>query len=145
VEDKDIPLHIQDQKTVQWLSSRKVFSVDWKTSMPQIERAWEDLRPRLPDQVTIPKNRGLRQATTFLQTELNYTDCEEIMKQLITVCGEPGEKNFLGQYKSGIVNDTSKVKALYERNNLHLAEIAHLFVHNLKYEMWVHRYLFLLS
>lgn len=39
-----------------------------------------------------------------------------------------------------MVNDTSKIKAMYERNNLHIAELAHQLVQNLKYEMYKFRH-----
>lgn len=59
VDEKDIAIQIQDLKVFQWLSSRKVISSDWKASMPRIQKAFEDLKARLPEQVELPNNRGL--------------------------------------------------------------------------------------
>eukprot|EP01126_Amoeba_proteus_P067135 TRINITY_DN9853_c0_g1_i5.p1 TRINITY_DN9853_c0_g1~~TRINITY_DN9853_c0_g1_i5.p1 ORF type:complete len:672 (+),score=181.39 TRINITY_DN9853_c0_g1_i5:9-2024(+) len=124
IEEKDIAIEIQDHNLLKWLVSRRLVPDNWQEHVVRIHRSLAQLRASLPPLVQLPTHR-----------ELNYFDCEDIMNQLVTKCGESDQKNIIGQYKSTLMNDTSRVMVSYEKNNVYLAEIAQIILQNLKYEI----------
>lgn len=66
-------------------------------------------------------------------TDINYFHCfciVEILKET-----EADTKNVFGRYGSQRMRDWLEIMKVYEKDNLYLAEAAHLLISNVKYEI----------
>jgi len=66
-------------------------------------------------------------------TYINYFHCIRIV-ELLKV-SESATKNIFGGYSSKRMKDWQEIVRLYEKNNVHLAEAAHLLIRNVNYEI----------
>lgn len=65
--------------------------------------------------------------------DINYFHCLQIVEILKET--EADTKNVFGRYGSQRMKDWQEVVWLYEKDNLYLAEAAHLLISNVKYEV----------
>lgn len=70
---------------------------------------------------------------TDVLLDINYFHCLQIVEILKET--EADTKNVFGRYGSQRMKDWQEVVWLYEKDNLYLAEAAHLLISNVKYEV----------
>ncbi len=72
----------------------------------------------------------------LILAHINYFDCPKIF-ELLKSANEPETKTLFGQYTSKRMKDWTEITKLYERDNIFLAEAAHLLISYINYDLCV--------
>ncbi|XP_033099951.1 CDK5 regulatory subunit-associated protein 3-like [Anneissia japonica] len=121
----NLPIDISSNKLLDWLIDRRHVQGKW-TSVALTVR--EKINNAIQD---MPEVEEIKQLV--VGTYINYFHCKRIV-ELLKV-SESNTKNIFGRYSSQRMKDWLEVVSIYERDNIYLAESAHLLTQNVNYEI----------
>lgn len=120
-----LPIDIYYNKLLDWLLDRRHCDVKWQAAVLEIR---EKINAAIQDMPPIDEISKL-----LTGTYINYFHCIKIV-ELLKV-SESATKNIFGGYSSKRMKDWQEIVRLYEKNNVNLAEAAHLLIRNVNYEI----------
>lgn len=120
-----LPIDIYYNKLLDWLLDRRHCDVQWQTAVLEIR---EKINVAIQDMPPVDEITQLLSGTY-----INYFHCIRIVEQLKV--SESATKNIFGGYSSKRMKDWQEIVRLYEKNNVNLAEAAHLLIRNVNYEI----------
>jgi len=124
-QQQDIPIDIQYNKLVEWLISRRHCNIKWQTSAQVVKSKIVDALKDMP---------GTKEMKELLQGSYpHYYKCKQIVDLLKDT--EKDTKNIFGRYSSQRMKDWQEIMKLYEKENLHLAELSSRLLRNVSYEI----------
>ncbi|XP_054263044.1 CDK5 regulatory subunit-associated protein 3-like [Macrosteles quadrilineatus] len=123
--DQNIPIDINTNKLLDWLISRRIVNGEWQKSILPVR---EKINSAIQD---MPQHPEIAQLLSGAY--INYFHCIRIVEILKET--EADSKNVFGRYGSQRMKDWQEVVRMYEKDNLYLAEAAHLLISNVKYEI----------
>ncbi|XP_076813551.1 CDK5 regulatory subunit-associated protein 3-like [Clavelina lepadiformis] len=123
--DEQIPIDIQCNKLVDWLIDRRHCNIKWQTAAEVVK---EKIVSALRDMPNTEEMRKLLEGSCF-----HYFKCLKIVNVLKDT--EKDSKNIFGMYSSKRMKDWQEIVKLYEKENLHLAELSSRLLRNLNYEI----------
>lgn len=121
----DIPIDIQCNKLVDWLISRRHCNIKWQQSAEVVKGK---IAEALKDMPGTKEMKDLLQGSCF-----HYYKCRKIVDVLKDT--EKDSKNIFGRYSSQRMKDWQEILKLYEKENLHMAELASRLLRNVNYEI----------
>ncbi|KAL9967230.1 hypothetical protein ACROYT_G025410 [Oculina patagonica] len=124
-EEELLPIDIYYNKLLDWLLDRRHCDVKWQTAVLEIR---EKINGAIQDMPPVDEISQLLSGTY-----INYFHCIRIV-ELLKV-SESATKNIFGGYSSKRMKDWQEIVKLYEKNNVNLAEAAHLLIRNVNYEI----------
>lgn len=120
----NIPIDIHYNKLLDWLVDRRHCNLKWQQAAAavklKVNTALQDVSNDLSKEM-------------FSDSGMNYFTCQKMVK-ILEKTGE-GSKNMFGQYSSQKMKNWSEILHLYQKDNTHLAEAAHLLIRNVNYEI----------
>nr|CAB3229464.1 CDK5 regulatory subunit-associated protein 3 [Phallusia mammillata] len=123
--DSEIPIDIQCNKLVDWLIDRRHCNIKWQTAAEVVKSKIADA---LKDMPNTKEMRQLLEGSCF-----HYFKCVKIVEVLKDT--EKDSKNIFGRYSSQRMKDWQEIIKLYEKENLHIAELSSRLLRNLNYEI----------
>lgn len=123
--EQNISIDINTHKLLDWLISRHIVSASWQTNILPVR---EKINTAIQD---MPQHPEIAQL--LAGAYINYFHCLRIVEILKET--EADTKNVFGRYGSQRMKDWLEIVKLYEKDNLYLAEAAHLLISNVKYEI----------
>ncbi|KAJ7381249.1 CDK5 regulatory subunit associated protein 3 [Desmophyllum pertusum] len=124
-EEELLPIDIYYNKLLDWLLDRRHCDVKWQTAVLEIR---EKINAAIQDMPPVDEISQLLSGTY-----INYFHCIRIV-ELLKV-SESATKNIFGGYSSQRMKDWQEIVKLYEKDNVNLAEAAHLLIRNVNYEI----------
>ncbi|XP_020616313.1 CDK5 regulatory subunit-associated protein 3-like isoform X2 [Orbicella faveolata] len=125
IEAELLPIDIYYNKLLDWLLDRRHCDVKWQTAVLEIR---EKINAAIQDMPPVDEISQLLSGTY-----INYFHCIRIV-ELLKV-SESATKNIFGGYSSKRMKDWQEIVKLYEKDNVNLAEAAHLLIRNVNYEI----------
>ncbi|KAK0416652.1 hypothetical protein QR680_012610 [Steinernema hermaphroditum] len=125
MDDQNVPIDIHSNKLLDWLVSRRHCKDDWQKQVIAIR---EKINHAIQDMPEHPKIVELLQGSY-----INYFHCQQIVEILKET--EKDSKNFFGYYSSQRMKDWQAVLTSYEKDNIALAEAAHILQKLVQYEI----------
>ncbi|XP_068756720.1 CDK5 regulatory subunit-associated protein 3-like isoform X6 [Montipora capricornis] len=120
-----LPIDIHYNKLLDWLLDRRHCDVKWQAAVLEIR---EKINSAIQDMPPVEEITQLLSGAY-----INYFHCVRIV-ELLKV-SESASKNIFGGYSSKRMKDWQEIQWLYEKNNVNLAEAAHLLIRNVNYEI----------
>lgn len=120
-----LPIDIHYNKLLDWLLDRRHCDVKWQAAVLEIR---EKINSAIQDMPPVEEITQLLSGAY-----INYFHCVRIV-ELLKV-SESATKNIFGGYSSKRMKDWQEIQWLYEKNNVNLAEAAHLLIRNVNYEI----------
>ncbi|XP_078488431.1 CDK5 regulatory subunit-associated protein 3 [Ciona intestinalis] len=120
-----IPIDIQCNKLVDWLVDRRHCNIKWQMAAEVVKEKISDALQDMPNTEEMQK---LLKGSCF-----HYFKCVKIVSVLKDT--EKESKNIFGMYSSKRMKDWQEIVKLYEKENLHLAELSSRLLRNLNYEI----------
>lgn len=120
-----LPIDIYYNKLLDWLLDRRHCDVKWQTGVLEVR---EKINAAIQDMPPVDEITQLLSGTY-----INYFHCIRIVELL--KISESATKNIFGGYSSKRMKDWQEIVKLYEKNNINLAEAAHLLIRNVNYEI----------
>lgn len=125
----NFPIDIDFKKVNDWMYDRKKLSNDWAAKHKALGIKLADLFSKASVEDQDVKNMMKQN-----EDKANYLTLTKIIdKVLLTEEGKA--KNMFGRYTSKNVNELVALKKLYEKDNLHIADLAKLMAHNAAFEI----------
>ncbi|XP_031556788.1 CDK5 regulatory subunit-associated protein 3-like [Actinia tenebrosa] len=125
VEEELLPIDIYYNKLLDWLLDRRHCDLKWQNDALEIR---EKINAAIQDMPPVDEITELLSGSF-----INYFHCLRIV-ELLKV-SESATKNIFGRYSSKRMKDWQEIVSLYEKNNLYLAEAAHLLIRNVNFEV----------
>lgn len=124
--EEQLPLDVHFASAADWLRDRGKLSKHWqrelRTVRARIEKALADARPTVDGA-----------AESLRDEPVGYDACVRVV-QLLRDAGLD-KRTMLGGYSDPCMKQWAAIVALYERDNLHVAELCQRLVHNATYEL----------
>lgn len=125
MDEYDIPIDINTNKLLEWLSSRRHIHTNWQNHVLKIR---EKINNAIQD---MPAHDGILKLLSG--QHINYFHCLKIVEMLKET--EADTKNLFGRYGSQRMKDWQDIISSYQKDNLYLAEAAQIIVRNVAYEI----------
>ncbi|XP_054751949.2 CDK5 regulatory subunit-associated protein 3-like [Lytechinus pictus] len=122
---ENLPIDISSTKLLDWLIDRRHVNLKWQSAALIIR---EKINHAIQD---MPEVEEIKKLLTG--TYINYFHCLRIV-ELLKV-SEESSKNIFGYYSSQRMKDWQEVVKLYEKDNIYLAEAAHMLIRNVGFEI----------
>ncbi|GAU95508.1 hypothetical protein RvY_07112 [Ramazzottius varieornatus] len=133
-ETRHIPIDIHLGQLSDWLISRRHCAKEWHASLLKIrEKLAASVYPKLlTDEAT--KSDLEKAGLPLVSSELNYLTCKQLL-DLLSGKEAYNSKNMIGQYQNPVTKDLNDVVKQYEKENIHLAELAQMLYRKITYDV----------
>lgn len=117
-------LDVKYNEIIDFLKSRQKLPADWQVTLRAVRAKVSQATPHLPDEAPFAAMKS---------GKFDGSDCKRVFDKLKELDGD--DLNMLRQYKSSRVQTWYKLLSLYERDCIHVAEMATILAQNTTYEI----------
>eukprot|EP00057_Strongylocentrotus_purpuratus_P011454 XP_011665928.1 PREDICTED: CDK5 regulatory subunit-associated protein 3 isoform X1 [Strongylocentrotus purpuratus] len=122
---ENLPVDISSSKLLDWLIDRRHVNLKWQSAALVVR---EKINHAIQDMPEVEEIKKL-----LAGTYINYFHCLRIVALLKV--SEESSKNMFGYYSSQRMKDWQEIVRLYEKDNIYLAEAAHMLIRNVGFEV----------